>query len=147
MVRVPGAAGQPPGRPVGAILGAARQRLHRLGPAEALQAIRAGALLVDIRPQAQRAAEGLVPWALPVERNVLEWRFDPGSEARLPQATGYHQHVIVMCSQGYASSLAAASLQDIGLVNATDLAGGFLAWAAAGLPSRPGATTAPLRSG
>jgi len=80
-----------------------------------------------------------------VERNVLEWRFDPRSEARLPQATGYHQHVIVMCSQGYASSLAAASLQDIGLVNATDLAGGFLAWAAAGLPCRPGPV--PLRSG
>jgi rhodanese-related sulfurtransferase len=136
------------GRPVGAILDAARQRLRRLGPAEALQAVRAGALLVDIRPQAQRAAEGFVPWALHVERNVLEWRFDPASEARLPQVTGYGQHVIVMCSQGYASSLAAASLQDIGLVNATDLAGGFLAWAAAGLPCRPGAAAAaPLRPG
>jgi rhodanese-related sulfurtransferase len=79
--------------------------------------------------------------ALHVKRNVLEWRLDPGGEARLPQATGYDQQVIVMCSQGYASSLAAASLQDIGLVNATDLAGGFLAWARAGLPCRPG--TAP----
>ena len=69
----------------------------------------------------------------------LEWRFDPGSEARLPQASGYDQHVIVMCSQGYASSLAAASLQDIGLVNATDLAGGFLAWARASLPCQPAA--------
>jgi rhodanese-related sulfurtransferase len=80
-----------------------------------------------------------------VERNVLEWRLDPGGEARLPQATGYDRHVIVMCSQGYASSLAAASLQDIGLVNATDLAGGFLAWARAGLPSQPG--TAPHAAG
>ena len=76
-----------------------------------------------------------MPGALHVERNVLEWRFDPGSEARLPQATGYDQHVIVMCSQGYASSLAAASLQDIGLVNATDLAGGFLAWAGQACPA------------
>ena len=86
-----------------------------------------------------------MPGALHVERNVLEWRLDPGSEARLPQATGYDQQVIVMCSQGYASSLAAVSLQDIGLVNATDLAGGFLAWARAGLPSQPG--TAPPAAG
>jgi rhodanese-related sulfurtransferase len=134
-----------PGRTIGDVLGAARQRLRRLGPAEALQAVRGGALLVDIRPQAQRAKEGLVPGALHVERNVLEWRLDPGSDARLPQATGYDQQVIVMCSQGYASSLAAASLQDIGLVNATDLAGGFLAWARAGLPCRPG--TAPAGTG
>ena len=93
-----------------------------------------GALLVDIRPERQRAAEGGVPGALCVERNVLEWRFDPRGDARLPQAAGYDLHVIVMCSQGYASSLAAASLQDLGLHRATDLAGGFLAWAAAGLP-------------
>ena len=128
-----------PGRSIGDVLSDARQRLRRLGPAEAFEAVRGGALLVDIRPRAQRATEGVVPGALHVERNVLEWRFDPGSEARLPQATGYRQHVIVMCSQGYASSLAAASLQDIGLVNATDLAGGFLAWAGAGLPCQPGA--------
>jgi len=140
-------AGQGPGRPISAIVGLARQRLHRLGPAEAFEAVHDGALLVDIRPQAQRAAEGLVPGALHVERNVLEWRFDPASEARLPQATGYGQQVIIMCSQGYASSLAAASLQDIGLVNATDLAGGFLAWAAAGLPCRPAALPGPVRAG
>ena len=147
MVTAPGAPGAAPapGRAIGEVLGAARQRLHRLGPAEAFEAVRGGALLVDIRPQGQRAAEGVVPGALHVERNVLEWRFDPGSDARLPQATGYHQHVIVMCSQGYASSLAAASLQDIGLVNATDLAGGFLAWAQAGLPCQPG--TAPPAAG
>ncbi|MBO0772128.1 MAG: rhodanese-like domain-containing protein [Actinobacteria bacterium] len=98
----------------------------------------AGALLVDIRPQAQRAAEGEVPGALVVERNVLEWRFDPRSPARLPQASGYDRQVIVMCSESYTSSLAAAALQDIGLRNATDLAGGFLAWKAAGLPVMPG---------
>jgi rhodanese-related sulfurtransferase len=117
------------------LLAAARRRLHRLGTAEAYQAWRQdGALLVDIRPQAQRAAEGIVPGALHVERNVLEWRLDPRSEARLPAVTGYRQVMIIMCSQGYASSLAAASLQDIGLRQATDLAGGFAAWAQAGLP-------------
>jgi rhodanese-related sulfurtransferase len=134
-----------PGGSIGDVLGAARQRLQRVGPAEAFEAVRRGALLVDIRPQAQRAAEGVVPGALHVERNVLEWRLDPGGEARLPQASGYDRHVIIMCSQGYASSLAAASLQDIGLVNATDLAGGFLAWARAGLPGQPG--TAPPAAG
>ena len=140
-------AGPVPGQPVGAIVDLARQRLDRLGPAEAFEAVRAGALLVDIRPQAQRAAEGLVPGALHVERNVLEWRFDPASDARLPQATGYGQQVIIMCSQGYASSLAAASLQDLGLVNATDLAGGFMAWAAAGLPCLPAALPGAVRAG
>jgi rhodanese-related sulfurtransferase len=134
-----------PGGSIGGVLDAARQRLQRVGPAEAFEAVRRGALLVDIRPQAQRAAEGVVPGALHVERNVLEWRLDPGGEARLPQASGYDRHVIIMCSQGYASSLAAASLQDIGLVNATDLAGGFLAWARAGLPGQPG--TAPPAAG
>lgn len=91
-------------------------------------------MLIDIRPQAQRAVEGGVPGALIVERNVLEWRFDPRSDARLPQATGYDAHLIIMCSQGYTSSLAAAALQDLGLRHATDLAGGFIAWAQAGLP-------------
>ena len=140
-------AGPVPGRPVSALVDLARQRLRRLGPAEAFDAVRGGALLVDIRPQAQRAVEGLVPGALHVERNVLEWRFDPASAARLPQATGYDQRVIVMCSQGHASSLAAASLQDIGLANATDLAGGFLAWAAAGLPCLPAALPGAVRAG
>ena len=134
-----------PGGSIGDVLDAARQRLRRLGPTETFEAVRRGALLVNIRPQAQRAAEGVVPGALHVERNVLEWRLDPGGEARLPQASGYDRHVIIMCSQGYASSLAAASLQDIGLVNATDLAGGFLAWARAGLPCQPG--TAPPAAG
>jgi rhodanese-related sulfurtransferase len=127
------------GRPAGArsideILDEARQRLHRVGPAEAQQAMGRGALLVDIRPQAQRTAEGLVPGALHIERNVLEWRLDPASDARLPEATGYDLAVIVMCSEGYTSSLAAAALQDLGLAGATDLDGGFLAWEKAGLP-------------
>jgi rhodanese-related sulfurtransferase len=127
------------GRSIDEITDAARQRLDRLSPAGARAAMREGALLVDIRPHAQRRAEGSVPGSLCVERNVLEWRFDPRSEARLPQATGYEAHLIIMCSRGYASSLAAASLQDLGLHRATDLAGGFIAWQQAGLPVLPGA--------
>jgi rhodanese-related sulfurtransferase len=121
-------------RGIDQVLAEARSRLRRLDPHQAEAEIRAGALLVDIRPQSQRAAEGEVPGALRVERNVLEWRFDPASASRLPQARGYDTRVIVMCSEGYTSSLAAASLQDLGLASATDLAGGFRAWAAAGLP-------------
>lgn len=126
------------GRSIDEMLAAARRRLKRLDPAAALAAMRHGAVLVDIRPQAQRRDEGGVPGALLVERNVLEWRFDPRCAARLPLATGYDLRVIVMCSQGYTSSLAAASLQDLGLHNATDLDGGFVAWANAGLPVQPG---------
>jgi rhodanese-related sulfurtransferase len=122
------------GRSVDEMLRAARLRLERLSPAQARDAIAGGALLVDIRPQAQRAVEGCVPGALHIERNVLEWRFDPRCDARLPEATGYDLRVIVMCSEGYTSSLAAASLQDLGLRNATDLDGGFVAWQRAGLP-------------
>jgi rhodanese-related sulfurtransferase len=123
-------------RTIDQVLADARSRLDRLSPAAAMAASRDGALIVDIRPAAQRAAEGEVPGSLVVERNVLEWRFDPASGARLPQAR-YDLRVIIMCSAGYTSSLAAAALQDLGLRNATDLDGGFLAWAAAGLPVGP----------
>jgi rhodanese-related sulfurtransferase len=123
-------------RTIDQVLADARSRLDRLSPAAAVAASRDGALIVDIRPAAQRAAEGEVPGSLVVERNVLEWRFDPASGARLPQAR-YDLRVIIMCSAGYTSSLAAAALQDLGLRNATDLDGGFLAWAAAGLPVGP----------
>jgi rhodanese-related sulfurtransferase len=121
-------------RSIDDILAQARQRLRRLGPAETYEAVGRGAVLVDIRTQAQRAEQGVVPGALHVERNVLEWRFDPQSAARLPEATGYDVTVIVMCVEGYTSSLAAVSLQDLGLANATDLDGGFRAWESAGLP-------------
>jgi rhodanese-related sulfurtransferase len=129
-----------PVRPAGArsideLLSAARSRIVRVGPREAATRIAAGAVLVDIRPAAQRAAEGEVPDALVVERNVLEWRFDPASEARLAVATGYDVDVIVLCSEGYTSSLAADALRSLGLHRATDVAGGFSAWAAAGLPT------------
>ena len=124
----------PPGsRTIEQVLGDARARLDRLSPRQARRAIDAGAVLVDIRPAAQRAAEGEIPGALIVERNVLEWRFDPASAARLPQAS-YDAHVIVVCSEGYTSSLAAVALQDVGVRRATDLDGGFAAWQAAGLP-------------
>ncbi|MGH3776705.1 MAG: rhodanese-like domain-containing protein [Pseudonocardiaceae bacterium] len=116
------------------MLAQARSRLQRLTPAQAHDALAAGALLVDIRPGWQRAAEGEVPGSLLVERNHLEWRFDPECDARLPQATGYDVQVIVLCSEGYTSSLAADSLRTLGLHRATDVIGGFQAWSAQGLP-------------
>jgi rhodanese-related sulfurtransferase len=93
-----------------------------------------GGLLVDTRPAAQRAEFGEIPGALVIERNVLEWRLDPTSPHRHSALTGPDQHVVVICQAGYASSLAAASLRQLGLTNATDLIGGFEAWAQAGLP-------------
>ena len=123
----------PDRRSIDQVLAEARTRLDRLTPRHALRAAADGAVLVDIRPAAQRAAEGEIPGALIVERNVLEWRFDPASAARLPQAA-YDAHVIVFCSEGFTSSLAAAALQDLGVRHATDLDGGFQAWQAAGLP-------------
>jgi rhodanese-related sulfurtransferase len=116
------------------ILRTARSRLTRLGPAAAARAMRRGAVLVDIRPVAQGVEHGEIPGAIVIERNVLEWRLDPRSDARLSFATSYDLEVIVTCQEGYTSSLAAASLQDLGLWRATDLACGFAAWTAAGLP-------------
>jgi rhodanese-related sulfurtransferase len=130
-------------RPAGArtiddLLAEARSRITRVTPAEAVARIAAGAVLVDIRPAGQRAQEGEVPGALLVERNVLEWRFDPASDARLPQATGYDVDVVVLCSEGYTSSLAADALRSLGLTRASDVVGGYRAWAASGLPTAPG---------
>jgi rhodanese-related sulfurtransferase len=114
------------------LLSAARARLHRLTPAQALAAVGQGAVVVDIRPAAQRAEQGDLSGALVVERNVLEWRFDPTSEAALPIADDDLQ-VIVLCQEGYTSSLAAAALQDIGVHRATDVVGGYAAWVADGV--------------
>ena len=122
-------------RSIDEVLADARSRLTRVTPLEAAARVAAGAVLVDIRPAAQRAREGEVPGALVVERNVLEWRFDPRSAARLPIATGYAVDVLVLCSEGYTSSLAADALRELGLHRATDVVGGFWAWAAAGLPT------------
>ena len=130
-------------RPAGArsvdqLLAEARSRITRLPPEAAAARVREGAVLVDIRPAAQREEEGSVPGALVVERNVLEWRFDPASDARLPEATGFDVEVVVLCSEGYTSSLAADALRALGLGRAGDVVGGFRAWAAAGLPVRGG---------
>ena len=127
-------------RPAGArsvddLLTEARSRITRATPVEAAGRMAAGAVLVVIRPAAQRAREGSVPGALVVERNVLEWRFDPASDARLPQATGYDVDVVVLCSEGYTSSLAADALRSLGLHRSTDVVGGYSAWVAAGLPA------------
>ena len=128
-------------RSIDEILAEARVGLDRVDARRAAALHGAGALLVDIRPSENRAAEGAIPGAVVIERNVLEWRLDPTSSARL-EGVGteiYERHVILVCNEGYASSLAAADLQRLGLRRATDLDGGFRAWAAAGLPVTDGA--------
>jgi rhodanese-related sulfurtransferase len=116
------------------VLAEARLRLERLDPQAAYAATQSGAILVDTRPIAQREAHGEIPGAVVIDRNVLEWRLDPRSTSRLPLADSFELHVIVICQQGFSSSLAAASLQELGLSRATDVIGGFDAWRAAGLP-------------
>ncbi|PZU03483.1 MAG: sulfurtransferase [Gordonia sp. (in: high G+C Gram-positive bacteria)] len=115
------------------MLARAREGLVRLKAADVPIAVEQGGVLVDIRPAAQRAAEGEVDGALIIERNVLEWRLDPTSDARITQAIDHEVRWIVLCSQGYTSSLAAASLQELGLHRATDVVGGFEALVEAGL--------------
>ena len=127
------------------LLAKARAGLDRLSPQQAQEAQARGALLVDIRPHAQRLEEGEIPDALVLERNVLEWRLDPSSDARVPEAA-YDREVVVVCSEGYTSSLAAASLQLLGVSAATDLVGGFNAWQQTGLPTVSGGTPAGERS-
>jgi rhodanese-related sulfurtransferase len=116
------------------LLSRARERLERLTPGEARAAAREGALLVDIRSEVQRAVDGVVPQAVFVPRNVLEWRLDPDSGAPNPALARPEAQVIVMCDDGHQSSLAAATLQDLGFDRATDVIGGFQAWRASGLP-------------
>ncbi len=123
------------------LLSEARSGLPRLRPEAAFAVLTEGAALVDIRPLEQRIAEGEVPGAIIIGRNVLEWRLDPRSQARIPALARADAQIIVMCSEGYASTLAAASLRRIGLREATDLDGGFQAWKAAGLPTRPAQPT------
>jgi rhodanese-related sulfurtransferase len=118
------------------LLAAARARLQRLGPVAVAAALENGAVLIDIRPAAQRAEHGEIPGALIIERNVLEWRLDPISAHRLAAVTDHEREIVVMCSEGYASSLVAATLVELGYSSAADLDGGFQAWAKAGLPVR-----------
>ncbi|MFI1705673.1 rhodanese-like domain-containing protein [Streptomyces griseoruber] len=123
---------------IDALLDRVRAGYARVEAHEAYEAARAGeALLVDIRYAALRERDGLIPGAVVVERNELEWRLDPQGSHRLPEATGHDLRVVVICNEGYASSLAAASLHQLGLHRATDLTGGFQAWKAAGLPVTP----------
>ena len=113
---------------IDALLARARSGLDRVAPEDLAAEVAAGALVVDIRPVEQRERDGEMPGALVVDRNVLEWRLDPTSPHRLPQATGPDVRVVIVCQGGYSSSLAAATLQELGLYRATDLVGGFEAW-------------------
>jgi len=116
------------------MLGRARAGARRLEPLEVLAAQGRGALVVDTRTEVQRREQGELPGAVVIDRTVLEWRLDPTSPWRIPEATGPDPDVVVVCRQGCSSSLAAASLRQVGLPRATDLAGGIEAWRAAGLP-------------
>jgi rhodanese-related sulfurtransferase len=127
----------PPDHSIDELLAEARGGLTRLRPEAAFAGLSDGGILVDIRSLQQRIIEGEVPGAIIIGRNVLEWRLDPRSEARIPALARADARIIVMCSEGYASTLAAATLRRIGLHEATYLDGGFQAWQAAGLPTRP----------
>ncbi|MFJ4440312.1 rhodanese-like domain-containing protein [Streptomyces sp. NPDC088923] len=118
-----------------------RAGLDRLNAHQAREAADGGALLVDIRYAALRERDGVIPGALIVERNELEWRLDPSGSHRVREASGHDLRIVVICDEGYASSLAAESLRRLGLHRATDLDGGFQAWRAAGLPVEPGPGT------
>jgi rhodanese-related sulfurtransferase len=120
------------------LLALARSKLTRLEPHQADAARQeSGAVIVDIRSDAQRASDGVVPDAHYIPRNVLEWRCDPASEWRDPEVSAPERQIIVMCNEGYQSSLVAATLLELGLPLATDMVGGFQAWREAGLPTRP----------
>jgi rhodanese-related sulfurtransferase len=121
-------------RTIDELLEHVRARIDRVEPAEAARRLAAGALLVDTRPVEQRDRDGEVPGAVVVDRNVLEWRLDPASPYRIPEVTGYDLDVVVLCNQGYSSSLVADTLRSLGLHRAVDVIGGFEAWAVAGLP-------------
>lgn len=111
------------------LLAASRKRLDRVAAGDLGAELDAGALVVDIRPVEQRARDGELPGAVVIDRNVLEWRLDPASDHRIP-GTSYDRRIILVCNEGYASSLAAAMLRDLGIERATDLDGGYQAWLA-----------------
>jgi len=119
------------------LLAAAQARLVRLEPAEAEAARRAGAILVDTRCADQRRERGIIPDSVHVPLSVLFWRLDPASRFDDPRLSDPTRQVVLVCADGYSSSLAAATLQDLGFARATDVVGGFAAWAAAGLPLEP----------
>jgi len=110
------------------LLETARKSLDRVHPADLASEIAAGALVVDTRPTEQRQRDGEFPGALVIDRNILEWRLDPTSPHHSPEVTDASRRIIVVCNEGYSSSLAAATLRQLGLVRASDLVGGFQAW-------------------
>ena len=112
------------------ILAEARQSLLRVTPEQLSGELENGTLIIDIRPVEQRQRDGELPGAIVIDRNVLEWRLDPSSEHRLPQVTGYDIRIVIVCNEGYRSSLAAAVLQKLGLHQAVDMIGGYQAWLA-----------------
>jgi rhodanese-related sulfurtransferase len=112
------------------MLATARAGLDRVRPENLADEVAAGALIIDIRPVEQRQHDGTLDGALVIDRNVLEWRLDPSCAHHIPQITDPAQRIVVVCNEGYSSSLAAATLRDLGLSRATDLAGGFQAWRA-----------------
>lgn len=120
------------------VLAEARAGVRRMTVEETDAARRRGALIIDIRTETQRREQGELPGALVIDRTVLEWRLDPLSDARIPEATDHDLEMIVVCRQGYSSSLAAASLRSVGLWRATDMIGGVEAWQRAGLPLTSG---------
>ncbi len=124
-------------RTVEELLEAARARLVRIDAKQAAAEQLEGAVIVDTRTDEHRRAQGVVPGALVIDRTVFEWRLDPASPWHQPEVTDHDTRIIVFCRQGYSSSLAAASLQDLGLHRATDIVGGFEAWRDAGLPVEP----------
>jgi rhodanese-related sulfurtransferase len=134
-------------RTVDDLLREARSRLERLSPEAALAAAGDGGLIVDIRSERQRAEQGLVPGAHFVPRNVLEWRADPACAHRDARLCAVRGALVLMCAQGYQSSLAAATLRELGVAGATDMIGGFEGWLAAGLPVLPGAPADDGRPG
>jgi rhodanese-related sulfurtransferase len=125
-------------RTIDDLLAGARARLQRVLPEDLAEERSRGALVVDIRPSEQRHRDGELPGAIVIDRNVLEWRLDPASSHRIGDVTGYDRRVIVVCNEGYSSSLAAATLQDLGIRRATDLIGGYQEWLRVN-----GATTRP----
>lgn len=141
-----GVEGSTPPSAIDRLLEECREQLDRVAPADLAREIAAGALVVDTRPLEQRQRDGVLPGALVIDRNVLEWRLDPTSPFRIPEATNGSLRVIVVCNEGYSSSLAAATLRKLGLGRATDLAGGYQAWAMLHLmgASSIGPTSSPL---
>ena len=124
-------------RSIDEILEAARARLDRVAPQHLADEMALGALVVDTRPIEQRDRDGELPGAVVINRNVLEWRLDPASDHRIPQVTGYDQRIVIVCNEGYSSSLAAATLRDIGLHRATDLIDGYQGWLALSPATNP----------